>query len=130
MVGGYSLLQQIDCYDIPTSIVGIDEESIVLAIEHARSVASDLYQTRKQQELLQSVVSTSHDGLLAVDRNSVIFLFNTAAQRILRISDDQALGRRVDDICKEFSLEHVLSTGENEYDLVITYRDKNIYAIN
>lgn len=124
VVGGYSLLQQIDCYDIPTSIVGIDEESIVLAIEHARSVASDLYQTRKQQELLQSVVSTSHDGLLAVDRNSVIFLFNTAAQRILRISEDQALGRRVDDICKEFSLEHVLSTGENEYDLVITYRDK------
>lgn len=64
------------------------------------------------------IFDSLHEGLIAVDREARVTLFNRAAERILGIPAQHALGRKVADVIPTTRLPRVLETGEPELDKI------------
>lgn len=127
LIGGYSLLASVEVpKEIDTIILGLGEESILAAIEEARRISDAIAQIKKNQNLIYSFLQYTTNGIIAVDNNSIIQVFNPAAQRILQISETSAIGNILDDVCPPLSLEKVINTNTNEMDIVVSFRNINI----
>src|SRR5512147_1708378 len=65
----------------------------------------------KEHEIL---LNSTHDGMIAVDANGVITLFNRAAERIFGLSSSAVIGRRAVEVIPNTRLPIVLSSGQEE----------------
>ena len=66
------------------------------------------------------------DGIIAIDRDTRITLFNSAAGRILGIDPRGALRRPVDDVIPVTRLPGILADGHSELDQTLTWRGVTI----
>ncbi len=65
-------------------------------------------------DLLELVLNSTHDAIVAVDADARVRVFNPAAERILGRSAREVLGKHVRDVIPNTRLDKVLSTGEAE----------------
>ncbi|MEW6523146.1 MAG: sigma-54-dependent Fis family transcriptional regulator [Bacillota bacterium] len=68
---------------------------------------------RREREL-EVILNSTHDGMIAVDAAGIITLFNAAAERLIGVTRDQALGRPASEVIPNTRLYEVLRTGEPE----------------
>jgi PAS domain S-box-containing protein len=63
---------------------------------------------------LNAIVNSvyNYNGIIAVDMNGVITIFNPTAEKILGIPQDQAVGKPIDDIVPGSGLDKVIITGK------------------
>lgn len=64
--------------------------------------------------LVGAILDALPSGVLAIDREGTIILFNSAAARLLGVSKERALGARLLEIVPNSGLVNVLRTGEAE----------------
>ncbi|MBN6188458.1 sigma 54-interacting transcriptional regulator [Aneurinibacillus sp. BA2021] len=67
----------------------------------------------KQREI-DTVLNSTHDAMIAVDKKGMISLYNRAAERILGIKIEDALGKKAEDVIPNSRLHVVLQSGESE----------------
>ncbi|MBE3520038.1 MAG: sigma-54-dependent transcriptional regulator [Firmicutes bacterium] len=65
-------------------------------------------------DLLELVLNSTHDAIVAVDADARVRVFNPAAERILGKSAREVLGKHVRDVIPNTRLDKVLATGEAE----------------
>ncbi len=63
---------------------------------------------------METVVDSTHDGMIAVNETGVVTLFNKAAERITGLSAKAIVGRPAVDAIPNSRLHFVLATGEPE----------------
>lgn len=63
---------------------------------------------------LEVVLNSTYDGMIAVDREGTITIFNKAAERLTGIKAEDALNRPVVEVVPDTRLMHVIKTGEPE----------------
>ena len=63
---------------------------------------------------LEVILNSIHEGLLAVDREGRVTIFNQAAERIMGKSAREVIGRRVEEVIPNTRLHLVLKTGRPE----------------
>lgn len=66
---------------------------------------------RKELEIF---LTSTNDGVIAIDGNCIITLYNKQAEKLVGIPKEAALGRNVSDIVINTRLPYVLETGEHE----------------
>lgn len=71
-------------------------------------------------------INTTSEGIIAIDREERVTLFNRAAAQILSIDPDQAIGRPIVDVLPVTRLPSVLELGEPELDRQMTWLDVTI----
>ncbi len=59
------------------------------------------------------VLNSMHNGVVAVDSNGIIVVFNKALQRIYGLSDKEVLGKPVDEVIPYTGLLKILETGKS-----------------
>ena len=64
--------------------------------------------------LLQSILNSLVVGIVSIDLEGAITVFNEAAARLMGIPREQALGRHILTVIPNASLVNVLRTGEPE----------------
>jgi len=84
----------------------IDQRTAALAAEIAeRRRAED--EAVRGQAWLQSLIHTTQDALVSIDRRGCVVLFNPAAERIFGYSAEEIAGRKVNDLMAEpYGSEH------------------------
>ncbi|MFZ5646658.1 MAG: sigma 54-interacting transcriptional regulator [Bacillota bacterium] len=70
------------------------------------------------QAQIKAFLDAAHEGVLAVNTDGRITIYNTAAERLIGIPADEVLGRYVKDVIPNTRLHVVLATGEAELDQV------------
>ncbi|MFP4432049.1 MAG: sigma 54-interacting transcriptional regulator [Spirochaetota bacterium] len=75
---------------------------------------------------LDLIIDSTHDGIVAVDRDGRITLFNRAAEAISGRNAEEVTGRHVRDIIPDSRLPEVLETGLPELNQQQPYRDTTI----
>lgn len=65
-------------------------------------------------DLLELVLNSTHDAIVAVDADARVRVFNPAAERLLGRSAREVLGKNVRDVIPNTRLDKVLATGEAE----------------
>ncbi|MDI6638492.1 MAG: PAS domain-containing protein, partial [Bacillota bacterium] len=63
---------------------------------------------------LEVILNSTHDGMIAVDRDGLITIFNAAAARITGLDSDDMIGKRAQDVIPNTRLHVVLETGQAE----------------
>ncbi|GAW93032.1 sigma 54-interacting transcriptional regulator [Calderihabitans maritimus] len=60
---------------------------------------------------MQEILDSIHNGVIVVDRQELITLVNRAAERLLKISRKEVLGKPIREVLPESRLHEVLATG-------------------
>ncbi|GGA39517.1 sigma-54-dependent Fis family transcriptional regulator [Kroppenstedtia guangzhouensis] len=69
---------------------------------------------RVRQHELDAIVNSTHDGMIAVNREGRVTLFNRAAERLIGKSADQVMGKKIGEVLPDTCLDQVLQTGKPE----------------
>jgi PAS domain S-box-containing protein len=72
------------------------------------------------------LIDSTSDGIIVVNRDFVVTVFNPAAARILRIDASEAMGRPIADVLPVTRLPMVLESGRNEMDQRMTWGEVTI----
>ncbi|MBQ6452441.1 MAG: PrpR N-terminal domain-containing protein [Solobacterium sp.] len=70
-------------------------EAVMSAIEQARNFAAELYNDRRTNAVLRSIINNSTFGLIVSDTDNRIIMFNTAAQKMTGINAREARGQNI-----------------------------------
>jgi len=66
------------------------------------------------EHVLKNIMDSTHDAMIAIDRQGCIMLFNRAAERLTGFSRASVLGKPVDQVIENTRLLEVLSKGKPE----------------
>lgn len=81
-------------------------------------------------EFLENVLESTHNGIMAIDREGVIVLFNRAARRILGLGDQPLVGRHHSEVAPEVwpQLRQIMEEGRGRLGQQIRIGDRVILA--
>ncbi|MFO8113497.1 MAG: sigma-54-dependent Fis family transcriptional regulator [Desulfosalsimonadaceae bacterium] len=79
-------------------------------------------------EHLYAVLNSTHNGIIAVDNDGVITLFNKGAEKILGITAKDALGQKVDALFKMPSLLSTVQSGVPDVGRRVVINGRSIYS--
>ena len=85
-------------------------QAMQIAIQQAKDI---LYASRLQKEKAQqfsTIIDFVHDGIIAIDNQGCITVFNNASEKITGFSRQDAVGRQITEIIPETRLLNVLET--------------------
>jgi PAS domain S-box-containing protein len=106
------IVQQLGCKG---KVIQSRAETIRTAMQEARRI---LRATKHEKERTQWVVTMTdfiHDGVIAIDREEHVTIFNRRAEEIFGISKDQALGKKVSQVVPNSVLPEVLKSGKPQH---------------
>ncbi len=63
---------------------------------------------------IQLILNSTHDAMIAVDREGYITLFNKAASKLTHIQAKEAVGKHIKEVIETTRLPIILETGESE----------------
>ena len=77
---------------------------------------------------LEVFLTSTHDGVIAIDKSCNITLYNKEAEKLVGIPREMALNKRVEEIVVNTRLPYILETGEYEIDWQQHLRDYEIIS--
>lgn len=77
---------------------------------------------------LEVFLTSTHDGVIAIDKNCKITLYNKEAEKLIGVPREKALNHHVDEIVVNTRLPYILETGEHELDWQQHLRDYDIIS--
>jgi len=80
----------------------------------------------KKHEMMDKIINTIEDGMIAIDNKGIIFIFNNAAERLLSINNSEAIGKHVNEVLINSELINVLKTGEKQINQQKLIKSKSI----
>ncbi len=89
-------------------------EAIAAAVQEAIRTAQVAKQNQAVTERIKAIMDYAYEGVVAVDENGIITVFNKTATEITGIPADTALGQHVRGVLPETGLLRVMETGEPE----------------
>ncbi|MCA0985959.1 sigma 54-interacting transcriptional regulator [Alkalihalobacillus algicola] len=92
---------------IPGSVANI----VLRLIEEKESLIDTL---RHQSKLQEIILDSTHDGMIAIDKNETVTLFNRSAEKVTGLSKEQAHGKPVGSLMASSKLPRVLASGHSE----------------
>lgn len=63
---------------------------------------------------LEIILNSTHDAMIAVNKDGIITLFNKAAEQLTKYNKDIALGKPIEEVVETTRLKYILETGESE----------------
>ncbi len=90
------------------------KEAIVKAIEEAKHVATVRKRERQKAEELKAILDFAYEGIVGIDQDGVIRVFNPIAERLLGVGATKAVGRRITEVLPNTGLDMVRESGRSE----------------
>ncbi len=126
VVGGYFTVQVASRLGVACQPVETVPQSIVAAVDEARRIEHARAVEKAKGELLHAVLTSTDNGIVAVDRQGLVTMINPRAARMLRVGDDDAIGRPIAGIWPRLGLEKVIATGVREEGRIERLFDQDI----
>lgn len=99
---------------LPAVLLGSGEGSIRLALEEARRIVyARRLETRRSNEL-KAMLDYTYEGIIAVDREGKITIFNPVAQTVTGIPQGEAMGSPADRVIPSISFREALQNGARD----------------
>lgn len=97
----------------------------------ALSKAEKMMSLIKTEDLLvqklETVVKISSNGIIITDNNGYIDMCNTKAMSFLGFADENIIGRKICEVTKDPTWEHIYKEGENDKDHLVQYNMKEFF---
>lgn len=101
-------------YKIPTVLLETGATTIDSSIHEARRILSITRKEKEKTEQFKAILHYISEGIISIDRDRRITTFNPAAERMLGVSNKDAVGRVIDEVFPNTRLAKVIEKGEAE----------------
>jgi len=114
LVGGYIMAKVAAAMGMPCQPVEGGARSILAAVAEARRIAHGRSVEKAKASLLRAVLTSTDNGIVAVDGRGIVNVFNPVAQHILRMTEADAVGKDVAEVWPRSGLPEALASGKAE----------------
>lgn len=119
VIGGVITVQAGRKHQRPCVMISSGAEGIIQATLEAKRIAEARRLEKVKSTLFQAVMDYAYEGIISIDQDNRVVIFNPEAERITRIDGKRAIGRKVQDTLPQLKLERLLATGKDELGQVI-----------
>jgi len=105
---------------------GID--SIRRAINEARRVNMVRKQEMKKAKQFKAILEFTYDGIIALDKEGKITVFNKASEKISGWNAERAIGKHITSVIPKAHCHRLLNTGQTEIGEILDIGDSKVIA--
>ena len=105
----------------PTILLESGEESVRLALEEARRIVYARKLEVHRSNELKAMLEYAYDGIIAIDREGKVTVFNPVAQSVTGIRQEEALGSPADRVIPLISFKGVLQSGSRDIGEIVDF---------
>lgn len=113
-IGGHAVMKIVEKYGFNGILIETGKEAIADAINYAKSIMEVQLREKEKSAIFKSIIDFAYDGILGIDKNGSITVFNPVIQKITGMSYEKAIGGPVDDIVENTCMLRVLESGVPE----------------
>lgn len=112
-------------------VIAVNEDQYPLGTTTKAELAiATLQETTCFLDHLEALLDSAHNGIIAIDENGIITTFNKAAENIIHVTKEKAVGKPCLDWVPLSGLPRVLNTGQAEYGQKQQIGRKKIILVN
>ncbi|MFZ5652647.1 MAG: sigma 54-interacting transcriptional regulator [Bacillota bacterium] len=115
----------VDAWSLPGTVFPVvDGENRLTGVLDKNKVTPELFNlATKMLQQGETILDSAHNGIIAVDRDGIVTIFNSAAEKITRRGKSQALGRHLSEVIIPQGLLDVLKEGkaQRHYKFSVNY---------
>lgn len=126
LIGGASTVKFGQSRGIKSKLITSGKEAVWQAVLEAREVARVTKQEQEKAEQFRAVLDYTYEGILAVDAQGIVTIFNPAVERMLGIPSLGVLKKNTADVFPEFQLERTLIEGKREVGVLADVKGKQL----
>ena len=126
VVGGVITGQAAKKHRVPYVLIRSGSEGILQAAQEARRIYEARLLEKIKGKLFRTVLDYSYEGIVSIDCNAKIVIFNPVASRITGIAGAGALGKPIRQILPNLNLDRLLQTGHDELGQIIELNNVQI----
>ncbi|MDF1536838.1 MAG: sigma 54-interacting transcriptional regulator [bacterium] len=99
---------------IPAVLLQCGPNSFRLAVQEAQRIVDARWLEKQQAEEFKAILDYAHEGIVAINREGRITVFNPVTERLTGVHAGDALGRPARDVIPEARLTEALASGRQE----------------
>lgn len=104
-------------------LIKTGKESFWQAITEAKRVAHVSIKEQEKNQRFKTILDYANEGIIAVDNNFNISVFNSAAQKTLAINEKDVIDRKIKDIIDDKRLMEIIKDSREYLEEIIKYKD-------
>ncbi len=110
-IGGQAVMDVLDRLGYAGVLIETGKEAIAEAISYAKGIMEVQMIEKEKAAILKSIIDFAYDGILGIDKNGLITVFNPVAEKITGVAYNHAIEKSVDDVIENTRMIQVLKTG-------------------
>lgn len=126
IVGGAVTGKVAKKYGIPFAVIESSPESMQQAAQEAKNIALAKQREKTKGNLFKVVLDYAYDGIIAVNAEGLITIFNPVAERVTQINAALAIGRQIQRIWPELELHKVLRSGQEDLAQLLNINNEQV----
>lgn len=108
------------------SVIESREENINVAVNEALLVLSVIKNEERIRSQTEAITDFIHDGIITVDKNMKVTVFNKEAERLLDLRKNEILGKNIANIFDNIDISDVLESGNPITAKIMTVMNKQM----
>jgi PAS domain-containing protein len=118
VVGGGIVAKYAPLYGVKAVVIKSGIDSFISALEEAKKIIVEIRKEKEAGERVKAIIENSHDGIICVDKEGRINVFNHSAEKLLNLYNRDVLGRSIQVVIPEIELEDTLIHGVEETEII------------
>ncbi len=114
VIGKIAMAREARAKGMEAVIITTDNEAVRMSILEARRVNKVRKQEKRKAEQLKAMLNFTYDGIIALDKDGKIIVFNKVAEELSGWSAENAINRNVTEVIPAAGCHHLLKSGRPE----------------
>lgn len=114
VIGKIAMANEAERLGMQAVVIRSGREAVQRALAEARRILAVRKLEKNRVEQLKAILDFTYDGVIALDENGKISVFNRVVEKLTGWSAERAIGRLVSDVLPKSHCQNVLKTGKAE----------------
>jgi len=128
VIGKIAMAREARLRGMEAVIITTAFETVRVTIQEARRVNQVRKQEKRKAEQLKAMLNFTYDGIIALDKQGKITVFNKVAEELSGVPVEKAINRDVVEIIPKAGCQHLLKTGRPELGAVLEIGNVKVVA--
>ena len=126
VVGGVITGQVAHKHNVPCVLIRSGAEGVVQSVMEAKRILEARLLEKLKGTLFRTVLDYSYEGVISIDQEEHVIIFNPVASRITGIPGSAALGKPISQVLPQLNLNRLIHTGRDELGQIIELQGTQI----
>jgi transcriptional regulator with PAS, ATPase and Fis domain len=115
-------------YGIYGEILKSGEESLIHALKEAKHVLEISKKERARIKEVETILNMIDEGVLTIDRNETVTVYNTKAEKIFGKPKEDVIGKKLKDCLPVSTLHRILENSRNEINTIMDINNQKLVS--